>query len=819
MSRPSLESTSITLPPTGWQGIAYLSLTVTEYVSDPPSAVLVVHLNAAIDASFTVDDVEVTGGRRITDLDYTVTTPTAGDTTLTITFPTIGDRSTYTVEIKAGGGSPLHPFFARSDFSFTIDCEGGDCRPSEEEAEAELPPRPALDLLTKDFVGFVHLLAERAQVVDPAWSDHAPASLERVLIDLLAHAGDMISYHQDRVANEAFVATARERWSLTQHALLLGVDTFPGQAATTILGFTVGADGYVPAGLQVRMAGTTDEAHVVFHCLARTRVYSARNPDALLLAGWPGITDATIPAGSTSLRLWGHDLPLSAGDRIAIVQGGSSQVLTITTVEELAEPGWTDDPAAGGTPSTSDQDITEVTFEDALDFELAPWGDTDFAIHGNLVEARHGAEHVAWVSPTTTVPRTQAIVELSPDASTVVAVERTGGTAYHLRQLRIPEGPVMWASPGGGAAPEPLVELRVDGEDWTRVAHLHNSQSYDEHYVADIDNDGGLWLRFGDGAYGREIEVEDAVDPSAWTVDAPAIEGSQGDTSVPLRLRWWVGEPLAGNVGIDTLTVVVPPAAGSTEGVDLDGLGAVTVTNVIPATGGRAPDALDAIRERIPESITHAPLERAVTLADYAAVAEDVDGVGRAVARALRTPFNTVLVLVDPESEDELSEELRAEVQAYVDARRMAGREVIVRQADFVPLDVELGICVDPGYQRHEVRERVYAALRPGTDENPGWFHPDRLSFGEDVDLGSLLAFVMGIDGVRSVNALRFRRLLEVEDPDDLVDHRITLSETEVARMDGDDDYPENGRLVVLAVGLDEVDEDSWPGIDAEASP
>ena len=99
------------------------------------------------------------------------------------------------------------------------------------------------------------------------------------------------------------------------------------------------------------------------------------------------------------------------------------------------------------------------------------------------------------------------------------------------------------------------------------------------------------------------------------------------------------------------------------------------------------------------------------------------------------------------------------------------------------------------------MRDRVLAELRPGSSERPGWFHPDRLSFGDAVRLGDLLAFVQGIAGVRSVTATVFRPLGDTTGP--AVRDIILLGRTKVARLDADPDFPEHGTLEVRVVGLD----------------
>src|SRR5919197_2326316 len=195
---------------TDWQGIRFLSIEFHEGAEYP--ATVTAHLNQPV-GSLTPDHVVVRGGRRLPVPPYIV--ELTGRRAV-ISFHGLGDHSPYTVELTDGVGTPLHPFFATAEFRFTIDCETDDCRDSPTEARRPTAQPPAVDLLTKDFNGFVSLLADWVKVRNPHVADLSGASFEGLLLDLLAWAGDMQSYHQDRDANEGFVETARQRFSLRQ---------------------------------------------------------------------------------------------------------------------------------------------------------------------------------------------------------------------------------------------------------------------------------------------------------------------------------------------------------------------------------------------------------------------------------------------------------------------------------------------------------------------------------------------------------------------------------------------------------------------------
>jgi hypothetical protein len=762
---------------TPWQGIRYLSIEFFEGAEFP--AVVTAHLNQPV-GSLTGDQVAVDGGRRLPP--PTHEKELVGSTAI-VRFRGFGDHSPYTVELTDGGGAPLHPFFASAEFRFTIDCEAGDCRQSPSEARRPTAQPPAVDLLTKDFNGFVSLLADWVKVHNPHVTDLSGASFERVLVDLLAWYGDMESYHQDRVLNEAFVETAAQRFSVRQHAILLGSRLDDGHAPATVLSFDVDATGFVPAGLQVRMRTSADEVPVSFVVAERSRVSAESSSGGLRVAAFSGAAASELPAGATELLLWGHDSQLAAGDRLAFVQGSFAQVVTISAAPvRLEEPGWVAHPSQSFDPLIDPPaEVTRLEWIEPLTRALQPWESPPLVLHGNLVDVRYGTPRRAVVGAAAGLSRTDIPIPLTRRTS--VVTRRRGGDGYLLRALRVPEWPVVHDDDGTGES-LPAVNVLVSGERWTPVEHLHASRSYDLHYTAETDEDGAVWLRFGDGVNGREIALATPEEPEA-----------------PIELDYRIGDPAAGNVGLGTLTEIVRPATGTDEQIALDALGTVAVTNVLPATGGREPHTLPRAKEQLRSSLRHGPLQRAVALEDYATVAMDVRDVGRATVRSGGRLFNTVLVLVDPEGADFLDDDLRRQVHDHVDTLRMTGREHVVLPAEYVPLEVELAVCAEPGFARHLVRDRVLTELRPGSEERPGLFHPDRLTFGDAVRLGDVLAFVQGIAGVRSVKATTFRRLGDTTGP--AVRDVIALGRTTVARLDADPDYPEHGTLEVRVVGLD----------------
>ncbi len=223
-------------------------------------------------------------------------------------------------------------------------------------------------------------------------TDLSQASFERMMLELLAWFGDMLSYHQDRVANEAFIDTASQRFSLRQHAVLLGATLDDGQGPTTVLAFEPSVSGFVPAGIQVRMRSATDEVPVVFMVRERTRVLTANNSDQLTVAVFTGASNAVLPAGARTLLLFGQHTELTAGARLAFVQGSFSQIVTLSRAPiRRVEAGWVaapDDPFVPGDPLA---EVTELHWSEPLAQDLRPWsGPAPLRLHANLADAVYG---------------------------------------------------------------------------------------------------------------------------------------------------------------------------------------------------------------------------------------------------------------------------------------------------------------------------------------------------------------------------------------------------------------------------------------------
>ena len=379
----------------GWQGIAALSF------SEPPPPGFAVALSVRLAkpaAGLAPQDIAVTAPGGL-PLEAEVMPVADGDGTITVRFVQQGPRGRTLVRLLSGGDDPLDPFFAEAGFDFFVACPAGDCR---EPAAPPPPPgvQPAIDLATKDFTGFLAVMQNWAAATDPNWAGTNPASTEAMLVELLAHHAEMLSLHQDRVAQEAFVDTARERLSLSRHAAALGLTLDEGGSALAVVAVDLppGRAGFLPAGTRFVREEGMGRITATFTSRAPAMLDAAwnaglqRDADRGLLrpAAWPGAPDAILPAGARELLLWGWGAHLLPGQRIALVQGRAAHVTRIAALAEISQPGWAADPSDPA--HTLPRELTRLELAEPLPLPVAvaPIGADIDQRHRKLVAQHHG---------------------------------------------------------------------------------------------------------------------------------------------------------------------------------------------------------------------------------------------------------------------------------------------------------------------------------------------------------------------------------------------------------------------------------------------
>ncbi len=307
----------------------------------------------------------------------------------------------------------------------------------------------------------------------------------------------------------------------------------------------------------------------------------------------------------------------------------------------------------------------------------------------------------------------------------------------------------------------PAASLSDGVERWYPRADLLRSRRFDAHFVAEPERTGKTHLRFGNHRFGKE----------------PAIGAT-------LRADLRAGGGTAGNIGRDTLVHVV---------TDLDGI--TGVRNPLPGQGGMAPEALTQAKTYAPQA--YRTQRRAVIAEDYARVAEQDAYVQRAVAEHMWFgSWHTVVVTVDGRDGRLVSEDIafRDGLMQRLDTHRMAGVDLQLRDPLFLNLDLRLRACAAGGRFAADVKEALIDRFSAGRQSNgrPGFFHPDKLTFGQTLYVSEILAAAMEVDGVASVEIAHMRRWGEPGSDLEPMG-QVTPGTSEVLRLENNPNLPEHG--------------------------
>jgi hypothetical protein len=180
-------------------------------------------------------NVQISGGRRIRDIHVTSMRvqrrqDPALDDFLELRVNQAGDFSDYTLSLVKVDqqGRPTRepmdgfdPLYSSVVFNFKSGCPTDlDCKTTPICPATELP-QPDINYLAKDYASFRQLILDRLALTMPQWQEAHVPDIGIMLVELLAYAGDYLSYYQDAVATEAYLGTARQRISVRRHARLV----------------------------------------------------------------------------------------------------------------------------------------------------------------------------------------------------------------------------------------------------------------------------------------------------------------------------------------------------------------------------------------------------------------------------------------------------------------------------------------------------------------------------------------------------------------------------------------------------------------------
>jgi hypothetical protein len=782
---------------------------------------LLTMLHDARTLSLSLSQIVITGGAADAQVNPVSVSPGTNDSpfVVTIELNQSGDFSPYTLRLIAQPGTDdppdgIDPALSQVTFSFKAGCPTiGDCV-SDGCCPPDLPPEPDINYLAKDYLGFRQVMLDRMAVLTSTWTETHEADIGVMLVELLAYVADHLSYQQDAVGTEAYIGTARSRISLRRHARL--VDYRPSEgcnarawiymhldpAATDgpvippltqiyprVPGLPPTLDPsnprdipLIPQLLQSAPAFSTMSQATLYHEQNEIQFYTWSDTNCCL---GPGSTQATLIGTLSTLKvgtvlIFEEVIGPETGDPDDANPANRWAVM-LTEVRTTDYKGGTLVDPLNGTF------ITKICWAsaDALPFPLCISSTTD-AEHGqkavpNVSVARGNmvpADQGLWI------PAPENLGEV-PTAVIPLAVEDTcacGSTSpvdsprpYYYPQLA--NSPLTFALPFdnssasvflnppsfGLASPTPEISVTDDlSNPWPVLDDLLSLDENQKGCVVEIEYNGTVFLRFGDGQYGTA--------PPAGAI---------------FQAYYRVGNGSIGNVGHDTLAHALTSVPGIT-----------LIRNPLAAAGGVDPETMQHIQQTAPFAFL--TQLRAVTEDDYGTMAEQ-DPAIRAARGTLRWTGSWYTAFVSIESVAEnLTPSLVKSTEKRLNLLRMMGTDLDAEAAWIVGLRIEMEVCVDSDHFQGDVEAAIEKLLITGNQCNgqPGMLNADNFTFGQTIYASPLVAAVQGVEGVSSVTLTVLQRM---DDPsiDGAAQGWLTMGRLEIARCDNDPNRLDHGILTL----------------------
>lgn len=243
---------------------------------------------------------------------------------------------------------------------------------------------------------------------------------------------------------------------------------------------------------------------------------------------------------------------------------------------------------------------------------------------------------------------------------------------------------------------------------WSYVQFLGDYGPGDLVFTTFLDSAGLTWIQFGDNVNG-------SIPVSGATVTA----------------TYRVGQGSAGNVAAGSVGTFLTP---------ITGVATQLVSNVYQSTamtGGTDPETNDQIRTNAPAAFT--TIQRAVSLPDYQAIAQNVPGITAAMAVANHSTSITLYLMGN--NNQPASALQQAAVLAAFTGKTLAGVTITTAAPTLVAIDVTATVSVLPTFSNAQVQASVQAALN-NMLSNPN------TAFGQLITVGGIYGTILNVQGV-----------------------------------------------------------------------
>jgi hypothetical protein len=193
---------------------------------------------------------------------------------------------------------------------------------------------------------------------------------------------------------------------------------------------------------------------------------------------------------------------------------------------------------------------------------------------------------------------------------------------------------------------------------------------------------------------------------------------------------------------------------------------------------------------------------RCVTAADYGTQAAMLPGVSQAQGTLRWTgSWYSAFVSIDPSSA--WTTQLASQVKSGLNMLRMMGTDLVVEQAVFVGLNIELGICVSPGFFRGDVFAALWKLLVTGDScsGTRGLLNAANFQFGQTVYASPIVAAAQSVPGVAAVTLITFERVDRPLPARATPPTQLLMGAVEIPCCNNDPNHADRGSLTLAMDG------------------
>jgi hypothetical protein len=325
---------------------------------------------------------------------------------------------------------------------------------------------PAIDYRVGDYLLFRDKLLRPApgETQLSGWHPGAENDLAVQMVEWWAYLADILSFYNERIANEAYLGTAILPESVNHLVQLLGYRPRPAFGSKTTLAGLLASGARTPValpkGMQVQSKPAPGAAPQVFELDA---VSQLRSPDIISAKVVPKnqflLANAGAPTAANTLWLAGKVGGIKAGDSLLLINAKA-----LGASPSIADYAWISVTALQSTTSPLGDPVTALSFAPIASTLVAN------AEASNYVLLRSGQSSPPWSFPTSTASLTVSPLRVRRRAGHGTPVAPTTTTTAHLAGLARSLTPgglfLLDATPGSSLVPVPRIVETYSEQFW-----------------------------------------------------------------------------------------------------------------------------------------------------------------------------------------------------------------------------------------------------------------------------------------------------------------------------------------------------------------